>query len=95
VPTTRKRHMVTETDEVGAALARVRAADPNGKVNLAELVVLGAERKLEQLQTSPEIEAHQLALRERFLERSRTGEGIDWEAAIYAHEHGWGDRGDV
>ena len=63
-------------------------------MNLAELVVLGAERKLEQLQTSSEIEAHSLALRERFLERTRTGEGIDIDALLYVHEHGWGHRVD-
>jgi hypothetical protein len=87
--------MITETDEVGAALDRVRAADPERKVNLPELVLLGAERKVEQLETASSVEAHQLALRMRFLERTRTGEGIDWEAAVYVHEHGWGDRGDV
>ena len=87
--------MITETDDIGAALDRVRSADPGRKVNLSELVLLGAERKIEQLATSRAIDHEQRTLAMRFLERTRTGEGIDWEAAVYAHEHGWGDRGDV
>ena len=61
--------MVTETDEVGGALDRVRAVDPDGKVNLAELVVLGADAKVEQLVRHREDEARRAALRESFLDR--------------------------
>lgn len=81
--------MVTETDAVGAALDRVRAADPAGRVNLAELVILGAGRKVEQLEQADADAEHRAALRERFLERTRTGEGIDWDALTAAREHGW------
>jgi hypothetical protein len=81
--------MVTETEEVGGALDRVRAVDPDGKVNLAELVVLGAEAKVEQLVRHRDDEARRAALRESFLERTRTGAGIDWDALTHAHEHGW------
>ncbi len=37
MPTIRKRHMVSEAEEVGAALERVRQLEPVRGVNLAEL----------------------------------------------------------
>src|SRR4051794_33273717 len=89
VPTSRKRHMVTETDEVGAALERVREADPGGRVNLAELVVLGAERKVELIEQACSDDQHRAHLRERFLHRTRTGEGVEWQALLDVHERGW------
>ncbi len=89
MPTSRKRHMVTETDEVGAALSQVRAADPNGRVNLAELVVLGAEVKLQELGRQDEDDHRRAELRERFLARSNDVEGIDWDALRDVHERGW------
>ena len=54
MPTSRKRHMVTETDKVGAALDRVRQADPDGAVSLGELVLLGAACKVELLEQAVE-----------------------------------------
>jgi hypothetical protein len=86
--------MVTETDEVSAALDRVRAVDPNGKVNLAELVVLGAGAKVEQLQRTRAHDDSRAALRESFLDRTRTGAGVDWDALTHVHEHGWAHRAD-
>jgi hypothetical protein len=81
--------MVTETDEVGAALDRVRAATPDGSVNLAELVVLGAARKVEQIEQVRSDDQRRAALREQFLQRTRTGEGVDWNALVDVHERGW------
>jgi hypothetical protein len=81
--------MVTETDEVEGALDRVRAADPDGKVNLAELVVLGADAKVKELARHRDDDARRAALRESFLDRTRTGAGIDWDALTHVHEHGW------
>jgi len=81
--------MVTETDEVGAALERVRQAAPDRCVNVSELVLLGAERKLELLRRASGDDQHRAELRERFLQRTRSGEGIDWDAALAVHERGW------
>lgn len=86
--------MVTETDAVGAALDRVRSADPDGDVNLAELVILGAGAKVEQLDLAREDGERRAALREAFLGRTRTGAGIDWDALTDVHEHGWSHRSD-
>jgi DNA polymerase IIIc chi subunit len=81
--------MVTETDEVGAALDRVREADPDQSVNLAELVVLGAARKVEMVERARSDDRRRSELRERFLQRTRTGEGVDWDALLAVHERGW------
>jgi hypothetical protein len=81
--------MVTETDEVGAALDRVRAADPDGTVSLAELVVLGAACKLDQLEEARRDDQRRATLREQFLQRTRTGEGVDWDALVDVHDRGW------
>jgi hypothetical protein len=86
--------MITETDEVGVALDRVRAVDPDGKVNLAELVILGAGAKVEQLERDRDDDARRATLRERFLERTRSGAGVDWDALADVHEHGWAHGSD-
>jgi len=95
MPTSRKRHSVTETDEVASALDRIRAADATGQVNLAELVVLGAERKLQDLALRRDDERRRGELRERFLARTASGEGIDWDAMDEVHERGWSHAADA
>lgn len=87
--------MVTETDPVAAALERVRQAYPGQRINLAELVVLGADRKLEVIERERGDDERRAGLRERFLSRTRTGEGIDWEALQDAHDRGWVHTTDV
>jgi hypothetical protein len=87
--------MVTETDQVGAALERVRQADPGHTLNLAELVVLGAERKLELIAREHGDNHRRAELRERFLSRTRTGAGIDWEALQDVHDRGWAHVADA
>ena len=81
--------MVTETDEVGAALDRVRRAAPDTSVNLGELLVLGADRKVQQLEQARRDDERRAELRERFLQRTRSGAGIDWDALAEVHESGW------
>jgi hypothetical protein len=95
MPTSRKRHMITETDEVGAALERVRQADPSRTVNLAELVVLGAERKVDLIEREQGDDERRAELRERFLSRTRTGAGVDWEALQNVHDRGWAHAADA
>lgn len=87
--------MVTETDAVGAALERVRQATPDHSVSLAELVVLGAERKVRLLESEQSDDRRRAALRERFLERTRTGDGVDWEALVNVPERGWTHAADA
>jgi hypothetical protein len=86
--------MVTETDAVGAALERVRQADPGHTISLSELVVLGAERKLELIRQARSDDERCAELRERFLTRTRTGAGIDWDALHDAHDRGWAHAAD-
>jgi hypothetical protein len=50
VPTTRRRHAITETPPVQAALDELRAELGSDKVPLGELVVLGAREKVRALQ---------------------------------------------
>jgi hypothetical protein len=87
--------MVTETDEVGAALDRVRHADPDGAVSLSELVVLGADRKVELLEQAQRDDQRRAELRERFLQRTRSGEGVDWDALAEVRERGWAHPADA
>jgi hypothetical protein len=86
--------MVIETDAVGAALERVRQADPGHTISLSELVVLGAERKLELIQQARGDDERRAELRERFLARTRTGIGIDWDALQDMHDRRWAHAAD-
>ena len=87
--------MITETDEVGAALDRVRRADPDGAVSLSELVVLGAPVKVAQIEQARRDNERRAELRERFLQRTRSGEGVDWDALAEVHERGWAHAPDA
>jgi hypothetical protein len=49
VPTTHPRHTITETPPVREALEELRARLPDGRIDYAELVVLGARMKTRQL----------------------------------------------
>lgn len=88
MPTTRKRHSITETDDVADVLDRVRVAT-GGLIDLPELVKLGGEAKLRQLDEARADEEHRRELRRQFGERTLSGEGIDVDALRYVHEHGW------
>lgn len=87
VPTTRKRHTLTETDPVQQALAPLRAQ--GHAVDLGELVVLGAQSKLAELDRARHDEAHRRQLREQFLELAAGGPTFDLDAALEVRERGW------
>jgi hypothetical protein len=87
VPTTRKRHTITETADVEQALAPLR--EQGAPINLAELVIRGARATLEDQQREQQDDAHRLRLREQFLTRTRTGDGLDFAALLEQHERGW------
>lgn len=69
-----------------AALDELRALS-DGRIDLGELVVLGAERRAEQLRAGD----HGLAERRTgLLERIRAGDdGVDLEAAERVRREGW------
>lgn len=88
MPTQRKRHSITETEPVAAALDALRER-ADARVDLAELVVLGAQEKLQRLESEDAARRHRNALRQRFAERTVTGRGVDVDALLDAHRPGW------
>ncbi len=87
MPTSRKRHTVTETPNVERALAPLRASGIS--VDFPELVIKGASVKLDEARRTATDESRRRALRERFLKRSREGSGIDLEVALEVREDSW------
>lgn len=83
MPTTRRRHAVTETPPVQEALDQLRAELGSDKVPMGELVVLGARAKLAALRAERD---DKLMRRRRLAERIRNRElpAVDPEAAAEA-----------
>lgn len=87
MPTKLPRHTITETPKVREALDRLRGrGEP---VSLPDLVVRGVDATLADLAGSDDEEARKAALRKRHVERLRSGDGIDVDAALWVREHGW------
>jgi hypothetical protein len=87
MPTKRRRHAITETPPVEAALDELRRELGATPVNLGELVVLGAREKLNQLRL---IDARTAALRRSLANRIRAGNVPgDPEAAAEVRRTGW------
>lgn len=89
MPTKHPRHAITETGAVADALAALRAvAGPKG-FTLAELVVLGAQRRIFEI----EVETRK---RQRGLDgladavRTRTLPNVDVDAFEELRRSGWG-----
>jgi hypothetical protein len=79
VPTSRPRHTVTETPRVQEALDELRAVLGRGKIDFAELTILGARAKVRDLRDSG---AEARAARERLTREIREGDsGVDVAAA--------------
>ena len=90
MPTKRRRHAITETPPVQAALDELRAALGQDRVELGELVVLGAGAKLATLRAEREGES---ALRRRLADRIRSRElPVSLEAADEVRAAGWARR---
>lgn len=87
MPTTRPRHTITEVGAVADALSRVRAT--TGGVDLRELIVLGAEAKLEREEQRAQAVERSAALRERLIARSTRPGAADLEAAREVRRRGW------
>ncbi len=90
MPTTRRRHAVTETPPVQAALDELRRELGTDRVELGELVVLGAGAKLARLRAEREDGA---ALRGRLADRVRgRATRVDRRAADEVRHSGWARR---
>lgn len=82
MPTKLRRHAITETPEVAAALASLRAATGAERVNLSELVILGARVKAEAIRSADRVAANAI---EGLADMVRSGSlPVDLEAAEQA-----------
>jgi hypothetical protein len=87
MPTTRRRHAITETPPVQAALDELRRELGTDRVELGELVVLGAKAKVASLRAG---RGRNAALRESLAEHIRTGDVlVDQAAADEVRASGW------
>jgi len=87
VPTKRRRHAITETPPVEAALDELREELGSERLELSELVVLGAQAKLGQLRMQ---RGDTKALRQRLAARIRAGAlPVDRDAADDVRRSGW------
>ncbi len=87
MPTRHRRHSITETPRVREALEPLRRRGL--KVDLGDLLILGAEQRLRQLEAEQAEEERRRELRLQLIERLRTGEGLDVAAAYEVRETGW------
>lgn len=79
--------MVTETDRVEQALRPLRAR--GCEIDLGELVVLGARRKLSELRSRQRDEEERRRMRERFVQLGASGSLFDLDAALEVRDRGW------
>ena len=89
MPTTRKRHAITETPPVQEALDELRREQADHRVELAELVILGAREKVARLRAESDRSS---GLRNELAHMVRTGEIgelMDHEAAEEVRRRGW------
>ncbi|CAN5563860.1 hypothetical protein BH20ACT18_BH20ACT18_06060 [soil metagenome] len=89
MPTTRKRHAITETPPVQEALDELRREQADHRVELAELVILGAREKVARLRAQSD---RSRGLRDELADMVRTGaiaELMDHEAAEEVRRRGW------
>jgi hypothetical protein len=87
VPTRHRRHSITETPPVREALDALRHRGE--RVRLGDLVILGARERLREIESARNSDARNAELRRQLIERLRTGEGLDVDAAYEVRERGW------
>jgi hypothetical protein len=88
MPTTRRRHAITETAPVQEALDELRAELGNERVPLGEIVILGAHAKVAELRGEKDEKSVRLRrLADRIRERRPLP--IDLEAAEEVRRTGW------
>jgi hypothetical protein len=87
MPTKRRRHAITETPRVQAALDHLRREVGEDGIELGELVVLGVGVKLDAIRSERDRGA---AKRRRLANRVRSrATGADVEAADEVRSSGW------
>jgi len=88
MPTSRRRHAITETPPVQEALDELRAALGTDRLPLSEILILGAQTRVAQLRNGADEKA---ALRKRAADRIRERRplGVDLEAAEEVRRTGW------
>ena len=87
IPTKRPRHAITETEPVREALDELRDELGEGKIELSELVILGAREKATRLRAE---RVDVAARRRRLAERIRQGDlPVDRDAADEVRRSGW------
>lgn len=87
MPTTRRRHAITETPPVQRALDALRQELGDERLELSELVILGADAKLARLRSERD---ETDALRRRLADRIRRREVLsDPIAADEVRRSGW------
>jgi hypothetical protein len=87
VPTRRPRHSITETPPVQEALDALRRCGE--RIRLDDLVIRGARERLREMEAARDQESRNMELRRQLIERLRTGEGLDADAAYEVRERGW------
>lgn len=87
MPTRHPRHSITETPPVREALDALRRRGE--RVRLDELVIRGARERLQEMESERDANARNTELRRQLIERMRSGDGIDVEAAYEVRERGW------
>jgi hypothetical protein len=88
MPTKRKRHMITETAEIEAALEPLRARGI--PVSFQRLVIKGAEATAEESQATAEDEERRREARERFIQWMHDGcPGIDLDILADPSRPAW------
>ena len=87
MPTKHRRHAITETPRVRAALDELRGELGDERVELGELVILGAHQKVAQLRAQRSATADR---RKRLADRVRRREmPVDRAAADEVRRAGW------
>jgi hypothetical protein len=87
MPTRRRRHAITETPPVQAALDELRAALGDDRLEMGELVILGAQQKLARVRANRDDTA---TLRRRLADRIRRRDiPADRAAADEVRRAGW------
>jgi hypothetical protein len=87
MPTKRRRHAITETPRVEAALFELRRELGDDHVELGELVILGAAAKLASIRACRDSDA---SLRRDLANRIRAGRvSVEVDAADLARRSGW------
>jgi hypothetical protein len=88
MPTTRRRHAITETPPVEEALDELRALMGTDRLPLGDILILGAQTRASALREEQSDKARRL---NRLADRIRNREGfdVDLEAAEEVRRTGW------